>query len=322
MSNTAPRRPWMCRRVVLAAAAALSMTACGSPTPPAEERAEPVSTVEGIETLTPESTDDEVMRHMIWALDTQTVSTELSTHFPDLDRARAYDIQRLRLQHQEQTEALVGWKIGWSNQTDPRVGIDPVFGHIMESNVLEPGEPVATTKFINGQAGVEAEVAFWLNADLPGPTVTRDDVIAATGEVAGVIELLAPRVAPGPDGVLSHNHGIADNVFHIGVIFGSNRVGLDEVDLSAETVSVEINGEVAAAGRMATTLGRDPIEAVAWIANELITYGYHLHAGDFVITGTVAGAPQVGAGDTARLVYSSLGTVEMAVAREPDPSDD
>lgn len=321
MSKTAPRRPWMCLRAVLAAAAVLSMTACGSPAPPAEELAEPVSAVEAVETLTPESTDDEIMRHMIWALDTQTVSTELSTHFPDLDRARAYDIQRLRLRRQEQTEARVGWKIGWSNQIDPRVGIDPVFGYIMESNVFEPGEPVPTTTFINGQAGVEAEVAIWLNADLPGPTVTRDDVIAATEEVAGVIELLAPRVGPGEDGGLSHDHGIVDNVFHIGVIFGSTRMSLDEVDLSAETVSVEINGEAAAEGRMATTLGRDPIEAVVWVANELITNGHHLHAGDFVITGTVAGAPQVGAGGTARLVYSSLGAIEMTVEGEPDPSN-
>ena len=296
MSKTAPRRPSMCLRL-LAAAAALSLTACGSPTPSAAERAEPAAaTVEGVGTLTPESTDNDIMRHMMWALDTQTMSTELSTHFPDLDRARAYGIQRLRLQRQEQTESRVGWKIGWSNQTNPRVGIDPVFGFIMESNVLESGEPVPTTKFINGQAGVEAEVAFWLNADLPGPTVRRDDVIAATEEVAGVIELMAPRVAPGEDGVLSHDHGIVDNIFHIGVMFGSNRMSLDEVDLSAETVRVEINGDVAAEGRMATTLGRDPIEAVVWIANELITYGDHLHAGDVIITGTVTGAPQVGAG--------------------------
>ena len=54
-------------------------------------------------------------------MENQSISTELTQHFPDIDRARAYDIQRLRLEHREQTEARVGWKIGWSNQPNPRV---------------------------------------------------------------------------------------------------------------------------------------------------------------------------------------------------------
>ena len=68
-----------------------------------------------VATLTPESTDEDIMQHMLWVTDNQTTSTELTRHFPDLDRARAYNIQRLRLEHREQTEARVGWKIGWSN---------------------------------------------------------------------------------------------------------------------------------------------------------------------------------------------------------------
>ena len=35
-------------------------------------------------------------------------------------------------------------------------------------------------------------------------------------------------------------------------------------------------------------MGRDPIQGVVWLANELLKYGYQLNAGDFVITGSVA----------------------------------
>ena len=319
MVNGVRSRVWTSVRTTGLLAGLMLMTACGNGTPPAEDTPAPAPAVEAVESLTPESTDAEIMQHLLAVLENQTVSTELSTHFPDLDRARAYTIQRLRLQHLEQTGERVGWKIGWSRQLDPRVPIDPVFGHIMASDVFEPGQPVPTGEFIDGTAGVEAEVVLWMTKDLPGPDVTRGRAIDAIGEVAGAIEVLAPRVVADGDGPNTHNHGIADNVFHIGVMVGADRIGLDEVDWLSETVSVEVNGEAVTQGRVSTTFGRDPIEGVAWIANELHTYGHRLRAGDFVITGTVVTPPQVSAGDTVRLTYSSLGTIDMDIEGGQDP---
>lgn len=313
-------RSWM--RVFATALVAVSMTMCGGAEQPAEDEVVD-ATVDQRDSsaLTPESTDEDIMRHMLWVMDNQTTSTELTRHFPSLDRARAYNIQRLRLEHREQTEAKVGWKIGWSNQPDPSVAIDPAFGHIMASNVFEPGVEVPLAHLINGQMGLEAEVVFWLNKDLPGPTVTREDVIDATAEVAGVIELIEPRVAADGSDALDwpnrHNHGIVDNVWHIGVIFGPTRVGLDEIDLAAETVAVAVNGEQVGEGRMSSTMGRDPIQGVVWVANELLEYGHQIEAGDFVITGSVVYIPSILPGDTATLTYSSLGTIDMAVASTP-----
>ena len=311
----------------------LSMTMCGGAEPPAEDAVVESSLVESaVSTLTPEATDEDIMQHMLLLMDNQTTSTELTQHFPDIDRARAYDIQRLRLEHREQSEARVGWKIGWSNQPNPRVAIDPAFGHIMASNVLELGREVSLDHLINGKTGLEAEVVFWLDKDLPGPTVTREDVIEATAEVAGAIELIAPRVAaydneslavpaggeqPISDWPNRHNHGIIDNVWHIGVIFGSNRVGVDEVDFTNERVSLAVNDETIVEGRFSWTLGRDPIQGVLWLANELLNYGYQLSAGDFVITGAVAYTESVFPGDRATLTYSSLGTIDMSVASTP-----
>ncbi|MBL03904.1 MAG: hypothetical protein CL486_10450 [Acidobacteria bacterium] len=311
----------------------LSVTMCGGAEPPVEDVIVESSLVEpDVSTLTPEATDENIMQHMLWVMDNQTTSTELTQHFPDIDRNRAYDIQRLRLEHREQTEARVGWKIGWSNQPNPRVAIDPAFGHIMASNVLELGREVSLDHLINGKTGLEAEVVFWLDKDLPGPTVTREDVIEATAEVAGAVELIEPRVAaygseslevpvggeqPISDWPNRHNHGIVDNVWHIGVIFGSNRVGLDEVDFMNERASIAINDETIVEGHFSWTMGRDPIQGVVWLANELLKYGYQLSAGDFVITGSVAYTESVFPGDRATLTYSSLGTIDMSVASTP-----
>jgi 2-keto-4-pentenoate hydratase len=301
---------------------ALGMTMCGGVERSDEDEGAHESTSDqpDVSSLTPESTDEEIMRHMLWVMENQATSSELTKNFPDLDRARAYDIQRLRLEHREQTEERVGWKIGWSNQPDPNVPIDPVFGHIMAADVLEPGE-LSLDRLIEGDTGIEAEVAFWLAKDLPGPTVTRDDVIDATAEVAAAIEVIKPRVtAHGSDALdwpNRHNHGIVDNVWHTGVILSPNRFSVDDVDFAAETVTVVVNDEPALEGQMSWTMGRDPIEGVVWLANELLEYGYQLSAGDFVITGSVVYRDKVRPGDTATLTYSSLGTMQMSVASAP-----
>jgi len=103
-------------------------------------------------------------------------------------------------------------------------------------------------------------------------------------------------------------------VFHIGVLFGDTRVSADEADWADERVTVEVNGEATGEGLTSYVMGRDPIAGVVWLANELIAYGYHLEAGDVVITGTVVTPPPVGPGDSARLVFSTLGTVDLMVA--------
>ena len=333
MTNKVSIVGWFWVKATGLVAVTLSMTMCGGAEPPVEDVIVESSLVEpDVSTLTPEATDEDIMQHMLWVMDNQTTSTELTQHFPDIDRTRAYDIQRLRLEHREQTEARVGWKVGWSNQPNPRVAIDPAFGHIMASNVLELGREVSLDHLINGKTGLEAEVVFWLDKDLPGPTVTREDVIEATAEVAGAVELIAPRVAaygseslavpaggeqPISDWPNRHNHGIIDNVWHIGVIFGSNRVGVDEVDFMNERVSLAVNDETIVEGRFSWTMGRDPIQGVVWLANELLKYGYQLNAGDFVITGSVAYTESVFPGDRATLTYSSLGTIDMSVASTP-----
>ena len=294
------------------------LAACGgSPEPagalseaeaPAAEAA-PVT----LDPLSPESTDDEILEHLLAAEQLGVVSVELSRHFPDLDRERAYAIQRRRLERKQGDDPQIGWKIGWSRQTDPRVAIDPAFGHMLTSNVVAPGTPAPTDRLVDGRALVEAEVAVWLDRDLPGPGVTREDVLDAVAEVGGAIELLSPRVGSDGDGPNTHNHGIVDNVFHIGVRFGETRRAGDAVEWADERVSVEVNGEPSGEGRASSVLGRDPVEGVVWLANELLEYGYQLRAGDVVITGTVVTPPPIGAGDTARLSFSTLGSVELAI---------
>lgn len=259
--------------------------------------------------LSASSTDAEIMQYLYEAEMAQTATDALTTHFPDMTRERGYAIQQLRLAHREQSSRRVGWKIGWSRVASPDEldALDPVLGHVMEDRVYPEGEPLSTRYFVGGSAGAEAEVVFYLSKDLPGPEVSREDVADAVESVGVAMEFVSSRLTQ-PH---SRENAIADNVYGAGVVLGSQRFALDEVDLASEIGHVEVNGTIEQEGPATSIMGKDPFEALVWIANELPKRGFYLHAGDFVVTGTVCVPPPVKAGDTARVVFTTLGSVTV-----------
>ena len=259
------------------------------------------------DSLTAEASLDDIVEHML-AARAQGLSTRaLERHFPDMDRERAYEVQLEQLARQEARRSRVGWKIGWSRVVDPRTPVDPVFGYVLESDVFDDGDSIGADRFVAGSTGVEAEVVFWVDRDLEGPVITREALVDAIDRFAPAIEFVSSRV-PSPH---PRAHAVADNVYHAGVVLGETRRDLSSVDFATEEARVEIDGETVAQGMTRNIMGRDPIEALLWIANELPKYGRHLEAGDFVVTGTVLTPPPASAGQRARVVFSTLGEVEF-----------
>jgi len=267
---------------------------------PAEERA----------SLSPSSTDAEIMEHLYRAELEQKATDALTSHFPEITRDRAYAIQKLRLAHREQSSRRVGWKIGWSRLANPEDELDPVVGHVMEDRLFPEGEPLSTRYFVEGTTGAEAEVVFYLNKDLPGPEVSAEELADAVEAVGAAMEFVSGRLTQPHE----REHAVADNVYGAGVVLGAQRFDLDDVDFSGEIGQVEVNGIIEQEGPATSIMGKDPFEALVWIANELPKRGMHLHAGDFVVTGTVCVPPPVKAGDSARVLFTSLGSVSVEFA--------
>lgn len=262
---------------------------------PAEERA----------SLSPSSSDAEIMEHLYRAELEQQATDALTSYFPEMTRDRAYAIQKLRLAHREQSSRRVGWKIGWSRLANPEDELDPVVGHIMEDRLFPEGEPLSTRYFVEGTTGAEAEVVFYLNKDLPGPEVSAEEVAEAVEAVGVAMEFVSGRLTRPHE----REHAVADNVYGAGVVLGAKRFQLDEVDFSGEVGQVEVNATIVEEGPATSIMGKDPFEALVWIANELPKRGMQLHAGDFVVTGTVCVPPPVKAGDSARVIFTNLGSV-------------
>ena len=285
--------------------------------PPTESESEAESESEDASeslttTLSPDSDRAAIVAHLLEAEQKKINTEAMAVNFPDLDRQTAYDIQADILAEKLKTEERVGWKIGFSRMPEDPATLDPIYGHIMASNVFESGTPVEAASFVADTAVVEGEFAFWIGEDLPGPDLTREQVGNAVSAVGGVIELLSSWTSGPEDNPSSRSHDVTGNVFHVGIILGETRVPLAEMDFSKETATVEIDGEERASALATMNMGVDPLEALTWLANELTTYSdEYLRAGDVVITGTVFPPPRMGAGSKAVMSYTTLGTIEV-----------
>ena len=263
------------------------------------------SVAQSADALSADSNDEAIMLHMLEVAGGQGKTDQLQKHLPELDRERAYEIQRMRLDHSKATADHVGWKLAWTRMGEPGQTMDPVVGHYMSDRVFEEGEPVSTRYFAGGVSNAEPEIVFYLKEDLPGPVVTREELIAAIDSVGVGMEFVNWRTTePG-----TREHAIVDNGIAVGVILGAERYPLAAVDFSQEIGRVEVDGKGASEGPATVLMGKGPIEAMLWAANELPKWGMHLKAGEFVFSGTVCVPLPVTAGDSATVSFTNLGSV-------------
>ena len=256
--------------------------------------------------LTPDSSDADIVAHMMQHERNQTMTDALAVNFPDLSRERAYNIQWHRLRSTaSDDDPLVGWKLGWTRLGEPGAELDPIMGHYLQSRVHALGQPVSTRWFTEGVAAAEPEIVFYLGKDLPGPMVSREDVIDAIEGVGVAMEFVNWRA----EEPRTREHAIADNGIAVGVVLADRRFKVGDLDFSQIEGSVTVNSAETSTGRATVIMGRDPIEGLLWAANELPKWGEYLRAGQFVVSGTVTTPIRVRAGDRASVAFTGMGSV-------------
>ncbi len=255
--------------------------------------------------------------HLLQARRNQQFTRALALRYPKMDRVSAYRIQLMTLEAQEEAgESLAGWKMGGTRITEPGVPPGPLFGYSLESQVYQSGERFHLRKLTTDEPMVEAEITVWIGEDLPGPGISRDELLRAIDGISGGVEIISSRQRPvsedQPD-TETTAHLIADGVSHGGAIFNGKRLALDAVDFDREEAWITVNGEEQARGSAQAIMGEagDPMDAVLWLANELPKHGRQLREGDFILTGSLYENPTMGAGDKAVVSFTSLGSIEV-----------
>jgi 2-keto-4-pentenoate hydratase len=206
--------------------------------------------------------------------------------------------------------ARVGYKVGSTSQEAQRhLGTtEPGAGALLQPFVYESPAEVAVAA--GHMPAVEGEFAFRLAHDLPPRerSYDFDEVVAATGELAGAIEVVGTRFSGGLNGK-GRFLTTADGGVNIALVTG-HWAPFRSQDLREHQVHMTINGVERGGGTGSRALG-NPLNVLHWLANHLSARGLGLWRGAIVSTGTCTGLDDVCAGDRVRADFGALGVVEI-----------
>jgi 2-oxopent-4-enoate/cis-2-oxohex-4-enoate hydratase len=225
---------------------------------------------------------------------------------PDITIDDAYGIQLRMIERRLAAtgERIVGKKIGVTSQAvmDMLKVNQPDFGHLTSGMVFADGAAIEASSLISPKA--EGEIAFVLKHDLLGPGVTNADVLRATKYVLPCFEIVDSRIR---DWKIRIEDTVADNGSSGVFVLGDAAADPHQIDLSVVGMTLEKNGEIVATGAGAAALGH-PLNAVAWLANELGRRGIALRAGEVILSGSLAAMVPVKAGDVLRVSFGGIGS--------------
>lgn len=233
----------------------------------------------------------------------------LTEQIPELevDDAYAVQLEGIRERLEAHGGKIAGWKVGLTSKAMQRMlNVDqPDFGHLLDSMQLEDGAELDCSQLIWPR--VEPEVAFQLNADLKGPGVTVEEVLAATEYLMPALEVIDSRIK---DWKIKLCDTISDNASCGRYLLGSPRTPPAGLDVGLIGMNYYINGELISTATSAAVLG-NPAAAVAWLANTLASFGRRLEAGQVIMPGSLVAAVDARPGGHVRADFDHLGAVEL-----------
>lgn len=235
----------------------------------------------------------------------------LTDRHPDIDVDDAYHISLHMLSRREADgEKVVGKKIGvTSKPVQDMLNVhQPDFGFVTDAMHYPDGATIPIAKAGLIQPRAEGEIAFMLKADLHGPGVTREDVLAATAWVAPCFEIVDSRI---DDWKIRIQDTVADNASCGVFVIGDRHTDPAGLDLAAVRMCMMRNGEPAGEGLGSAVQGH-PAEAVAWLANTLGRFGIPFRAGELILSGSLAPLIPARAGDRFEMEIEGLGRCSVA----------
>lgn len=205
----------------------------------------------------------------------------------------------------------VGWKIAATSTAGQKhIGVDgPLAGRLLAGKLHENGAELPAAHLY--MAVIEAEFVFRLADDLPprGHDYSPEDVVEATASLHLGIEVPDSRFED--FSIVGAPQLIADNACTEFFVLGAAvSESWRDLDLASHQISVAINGETTAEGTGANVLG-DPRRALAWLANDRITQGVPLCAGEIITTGTCIVPTAIRPGDYVAADFGALGCISL-----------
>jgi 2-keto-4-pentenoate hydratase len=214
----------------------------------------------------------------------------------------------------KQLGSVAGYKIALATPaTRAMAGLqDAIAGEILADSIRHSPASVRAADYV--RLLVEFEIALQLTEDLPavGAPYTREGVARAVGAAMPALELADDREADYRQLRSQALVLIADNAWNEGVVLGSPVGEWQKIDLAAVQGLASVNGKTIGKGSGRDVMGH-PLEALAWVANNLAARGLGLWRSDVVITGSLVRSYFARPGDRVRFELEALGAAELEV---------
>lgn len=217
----------------------------------------------------------------------------------------AYDVQDAVLERIP--GPITSAKIGLTSKVKQRqVNVDePLYGWMTQSMLFGTGGKGEFRRDTLIQPRAEPEIAFRTSAELAGPDVTGEEVLAATECIMPAIDILDSRFT-------GYNFTLADvtadNSSAGGYILGPESEIVSDLSLCGVVLSK--NGEIIDTSAGAAVLDH-PADSMAWFVRKLHQRGRTLAAGTVVCAGAWTAATPMEPGDLVQAEFDHYGSVEV-----------
>jgi 2-keto-4-pentenoate hydratase len=231
---------------------------------------------------------------------------------PERDIDAAYAVQEANTRHWlDAGRRLVGRKIGLTSKVvQVQLGVDrPDFGMLFADMAVPDGEEVPHGAVL--QPRIEGEVSFVLGDDLDVAEPTVADVINAVAYAVPSIEIVGSRIAGWDINIVDT---IADNASSGLFVLGNAPRAIEDFDTRLCGMVVEHRGEPVSVGAGVACLG-NPLNAVVWLAREMVARGRPLLAGDVIMSGALGPMVPVEPGEVYEVRINGLGSVRAAFGK-------
>lgn len=252
--------------------------------------------------------DQEIVEYLLAAEKEKREVEKITTQYPNLTFKEAYELQKQLIEKkEEQGGRRIGVKLGLTSKAKQEMmGVhEAIYGYLMDDMLSPEWEPIQFEQLIHPKA--EPEIAFLIDEDIQGTSVTAEDILRVTKYVAPAIEIIDSRYL---DFKFTLVDVVADNCSSAKFIVGNKWVSPQGLNLGEIGMYMSKNSEVSTVGTGAAVLGH-PATAVAWIVNKLGETGQGLKKGDIVLSGAITEAISFQPGDTIIAQFADLGSVSF-----------
>ncbi len=206
----------------------------------------------------------------------------------------------------------IGYKIACTSKgAQELLHVDgPLYGQMLSFSSHAAPATLRRSDFT--QCVIESEFGFRMASDVPAAPAgySAESIVPFIDALLPAIEIVNFRFVDWT--VVGANSIAADNAIHGAWVYGEPVSDWQQLNLETHEVTLAVNEKPFDAGTGAAVLGH-PLNALAWLANELSRHGKQLCAGDLVTTGVCMDVYFAEAGDRLMADFGVLGRVALTV---------